>query len=998
MLGGFRLLYCGEPVADWHMPRLQSLLAYLILHRGTSQSRAHLASAFWPESTEAQARTNLRGLVLAMRRALPEADRCLCGDASALWWCEHAPCAVDVGEFELAAQATSMAALRRAVELYRGDLLPGCYDEWILPERDRLRQLYLDTLERLATELEACGDNLSAIGYARRLLSADPLREETYRRLMRLYSTVGDRAQAVRTYEECMAVLQHELGVAPDPATRAVYDGLLAAPAPPAGRAATATAPTNLPRHLSSFVGRKQEIAEVKRLLATARLLTLTGAGGCGKTRLALRVAQERVASHPGGVWFVDLATLADPAFVIQAVATVLGVRETPGKPLLETLVTHLERKSLLLVLDNCEHLSDACAMLAEHLLRSCSGVRILTTSRHTLNVPGEVIWRVPSLSLPDLHDVAPSLDHLLEYDATRLFTERALAVQPTFKVTSQNARAIGQVCQRLDGLPLAIEFAAARTSVLSVEQIAARLDDRFRLLTHGTRTAPPRHQTLQAAMAWSYDLLSDRERALLRRLSIFAAGWTLEAAETVCALGNVERYEVLDLLTQLIDKSLVVALTQNGETRYRLLETVRQYGRHRLHEAGEVLDVGRRHRDWYLDLAERADPELRGPNQDAWFERLEADRDNLRAALEWSYSDVSEAESGLRLAGALWWFWFVRSHFTEGRRSFQRLSEVGRGASPVVRARALTGAGVLAVAQGEFEAAGAFLDESLKLSRSVGDRREIAWALGWLGVRAMYIGDHEVAVAYFEESLASCRELGDKWGMARAQMGLGAMTFVGGNPDLARSLLGDSLSRFRELRDKWGTALVLHILGDVALTSGQAERARPLIEESLAIWRDAGDRRGIARALGNLGQVARLNRNDDRAIALWKQSLALFREAGDKRGIAQCLERLAGAAARWGGAVRAARLLGAADALRGTTGSLDNPRHHVVFERDSEFESDLATVQATLGDDAFSAAWAEGRAATAEQAVGYGLEEERTPACSRKSTRSCRSGSATAP
>ena len=981
MLGGFRLLYCGEPVVDWHIPRLQSLLTYLILHRGIPQSRAHLAATFWPESTETQARTNLRGLMLAMRRALPEAERCLCGDASALWWCQHAPCAVDVEEFERAAQASFMAALRRAVELYRGDLLPGCYDEWILPERDRLRQLYLDALQRLAAELEACGDQQSAIGCARQLMAADPLREEAFRLLMRLYSFVGDRARAIRTYEECTAVLQRELGVVPDPATRAVYDGLLAAPAPLADGAATATVPINLPQHLSSFVGRKQDIAEVKRLLVTARLLTLTGAGGCGKTRLALRVAQERVASYPDGVWVVDLAPLADPAFVIQAVATALRVQEVPGKPLVETLATYLQGKSLLLVLDNCEHLSDACGTLAEHLLRRCSGLRILATSRHTLNVPGEVIWRVPSLSLPDLHDVASSPDHLLGYDATRLFTERALDVHPTFEVTSQNARAIGQVCQRLDGLPLAIEFAAARTKVLSVEQIAARLDDRFRLLTHGTHTALRRHQTLRAAMDWSYDLLSDKERALLRRLSIFAAGWTLEAVEMVCAQGNVERGEVLDLLTLLIDKSLVVAVIHDGETRYRLLETVRQYGRHRLHEAGEVLEVGRRHRDWYLDLAERADPELRGPNQEAWFAHLEADRDNLRAALEWSSRDAGEAESGLRLAGALWWFWFVRSHFTEGRRSFQQLSEAGQGASPVVRARALKGAGVLAVAQGEFEAAGGFLDESLDLSRSVGDRREIAWALGWLGVRAMYMGDNEVAVASSNESLASWRELGDKWCVAWGQMAVAAVTSVSGNLDQARPLLGDSLSRFRELRDKWGTALVLHILGVVALASGQAERARSLIEESLPIWREAGDRRGIARALGNLGQVARLKGDDDRAIALWRQSLALFREAGDKRGIAQCLERLAGAAARRGGAGRAARLLGAADALRGTTGSLDNLRHHVVWERDSEFESDLATVRATLGDDAFSAAWAEGRAATAEQAVRFGLEEERTPA-----------------
>ena len=425
--------------------------------------------------------------------------------------------------------------------------------------------------------------------------------------------------------------------------------------------------PNNLPRQLTSFIGREREMAEVRRLLSTTRLLTLTGSGGCGKTRLALQVAADLVEAFAEGVWFVDLAPLSDPALVPQTVAATLRVREEPGRPILITLSEYLQPRHLLLVLDNCEHLVGACAELAQALLRACPHLQILATSREPLRIGGETTWRVPSLSLPDLLRL-PLVESLAEYEAVRLFTDRAEVVLPGFLVTDQNALAVAQVCHRLDGIPLAIELAATRVKVLPVHQIAARLDDRFRLLTGGSRTALPRQQTLRAVMDWSYILLSEKERTLLRRLSVFAGGWTLDAAEAVCSGNRIETVEVLDLLAQLVDRSLVAVDREDAEARYRLLDTVRQYAREKLQDSGEETEVHGRHREWFLDLAERTEPELLGPEQGVWLARLEAEHDNLRAALTWSQQEEEGGEAGLRLAGALGRFWWMRGHLTEGR------------------------------------------------------------------------------------------------------------------------------------------------------------------------------------------------------------------------------------------------------------------------------------------------------------------------------------------
>ena len=686
---------------------------------------------------------------------------------------------------------------------------------------------------------------------------------------------------------------------------------------------------SNLPTQLTSFIGREREIAELERLLESTRLLTLTGSGGCGKTRLALEVAAGLLDRYPDGVWLVELSSLSDPTLVAHAMATALNIRDQSGRPILAALANQLQRKHLLLILDNCEHLVEACARLTETLLRSCPHLCVLATSREGLGIAGETAWRVPSLSLPDPEHL-PVLERLIDYEAVRLFVERAAAAspRPTFTITPRNAPVLAQVCQWLDGIPLAIELAAARIKALSVEQIASRLDDRFRLLAGGSRTALPRHQTLRAAMDWSYQLLSEPERTLLRRISVFAGGFSLEAAEGVCGGGGIDRSDVLDLLLRLVDKSLVVVDDRGGETRYRLLETVRQYGWDRLVEAGESARAERQHRDWYLELTERAEPKLRGPEQQAWFERLEVEHDNLRAALEWSRVGETSAEAGMRLAGALWYFWFVRGYWTEGRRCLEGALARSGEAPPSTLPKALQGAAFLAWRQDDNERSTALGEKGLALCRELGDRENLVLMLVWLGVAAMRKGDYRGVATLFENGRAVAQELGDKW------------------------LMGLALSQ----------------LGVLARNQGDYNRAITQHTDSLSLSREVGDQFISAYQLRNLGMDMLRKGDFERAAAHYAEGLRLCRDVGDRWVTEECLEGLAGIANAYGHHERASRLFGATEALRELIGHARSPVDQADYDRR------VATTRAELGEEAFAAALFEGRRMALEQAIEYGL------------------------
>jgi len=672
---------------------------------------------------------------------------------------------------------------------------------------------------------------------------------------------------------------------------------------------------TNLPSlQLTSFIGREREMAEIRRLLAGSRLVTLTGAGGSGKTRLALQVAADVLEEFPNGVWLVELTPLADPALVPQTVASVFGVREVPGRPVLDTLVDYLRARELLLVLDNCEHLVEAAARLAGSLLRSCTKLRILATSREALGVAGEAAYGVPPLSHPDPR-AGVSVEQLMRSDAAHLFLERAALGNPRFVVTQANAPAIAQIVHRLDGIPLAIELAAARVKVLTADQIAKRLDDRFRLLTGGSRGGLPHHQTLQAAVAWSYDLLSGQERTLLCRLSVFSGGFSLEALEAVCAgegIGAGETIDpgaALDLLTRLVDKSLVATESLGHDVRYRMLETIRHYSRERLLESGETDAVRHRHLEWHLGMVEQAESALQGRDQLIWLDRLELEHDNLRAALEWSGADSSHVEAGLRLAGPLHRFWILRGYLREGRDWLEGLSRA-HGATDLIRAKAAYAAGVLAFHQGDVSRAEALSVESLNLYRVLDDPLGTALSLTTLGTLVRNRGDYAQARALLDESLAISRRSGYTWALAEGLNVLGVTLRRQGDHAQATALFEESLELWRRLGDRWGLAVSLGHLGVVARHQGDYERARTLHEESLVLRRQLGDRQYIAAALNSLGVVAWQLGDYAQAAAMLEESMALSRELGDKQNMAATLCSLGFVVHRLGDAARATTLL----------------------------------------------------------------------------------------
>jgi len=722
----------------------------------------------------------------------------------------------------------------------------------------------------------------------------------------------------------------------------------------------------NLPRQLTSFVGREREMAEVKKLLATTSLLTLTGAGGSGKTRLALQVAADVMEGYPDGVWLAEFAPIADPVLVPKTVASALGVPEQPGRDMTETLVDALRPKASLLLLDNCEHLLAACRDLAASLLRKCPQVRVLATSREGLGVPGETLWRVPSLSMPeDLRHLPPS-EELVLYDAVRLFVDRAVATAPGFTVTSDNAPAVVQVCQRLDGIPLAIELAAARVKVLAVEQIAARLDDRFRLLTGGSQMVLPRQQTLRAMMDWSYDLLSEQERTVLLRLSVFAGGWTLEAAEDVGGGDGVEKVEMIDLLAQLMDKSLVVAETLGRDARYRLLETIRQYGWARLEESGEAARTRDRHRDWYLAFVEQGSSKLFRRDRTAWLQRLDTEYDNLRAALAWSLEESPEV--GLCLGNELRRYWVDRGHLREGRAWFARLLERDRAVSPFVRAKSLIHLGFVVWTQGDLRQAAVMAEEGLALFRELGDKRGIAWSLGLLGLTEKFAGNYDRAARLFEESENLYRDMGDNENAAHELRQRGHVAAFRGDYPLATALLEQALAVFKGVGNREGIVRSLHFLGETKHYQGDAKQAVSLLEQSLALGRELESGESNTYTQISLGNALREAGDYGRASSLYKESLAFAKGQGIKRAALECLRGLGRASASQNQAEQAARLLGAVEGLRE---GMDFSLRPV----EGDYDRSVTAVRAALGDVVFAAAWAEGRAMTLEQAIEYALK-----------------------
>lgn len=684
---------------------------------------------------------------------------------------------------------------------------------------------------------------------------------------------------------------------------------------------------SNIPGTFTSLIGRDQDIGIVQDYLTNPniRLVTLIGAPGIGKTRLSIAAARASLAEFSDGVFFVGLAALDQPSLIPSAISQALGYIEKNNLSPEEHLIEGIASKRMLLVLDNSEHLIEDVARLVSSLLSACSRLKILTTSREALQIPGEWLYSVPALDMPKDYSIV-DIETVSEFPALVLFAERARAARSDFALNAENMRAVVSICAQLDGLPLAIELIAARVKTFSVGQIAARLDDRFALLTGGSRLVPSRQQTLQAALDWSYELLTETERELFRQLSVFVGGFTLEALESVALLDSNQ--SILDALSRLVDKSLLL-VEQRDQPRYRFLEPIRQYARDKLNEAQESNLIQDRHLNHYLRLAEEVEPYLFGAKQQDWKNRLELDHDNLRVALAWSL-ESNQIEAGLKLAGALAWFWLSKGHLSEGNLWLEKLLASDIGAQGKERAKALRASCILLTATGDYIRAIAFGESSVKLYREIGDNRGVGLALIDLGASLYHEGKREEAVESFE----------------------------------------DGLRLLRATEERWGIAYALVWLGDPLFRMGEIERAATSWEESLHISQEFGDHNLVAWSLGGLADVARQRADYKRATGMFKEALSLYQSSGDKIGPPFALEALGLIAAALGDAKRAARLWGAAAAWREAI----NEPLSLIYQRD--YAPSITQARTQLGEEAYASAWSEGHAMSPEQAIALALEE----------------------
>jgi predicted ATPase/DNA-binding SARP family transcriptional activator len=906
-----QVLIHGRPLPHLRSRKALWLLALLALRQDRPILREWLAGTLWPDTDQGRAFTNLRVTLSELRGALGDQSERLQSPSRHALFLDLTGVDVDLPVFDTAMRSQDLEAMKQAVALYRGSLLEGCNEEWVAQERQQREQECLQALQTLGDAALAAGNYGAAIGYYQRAVSMDPWREAARRGWMEALAKGGDRNAAMQVYRELRELLRNDPGALPDEETSALYARLRAEARQrshaqitvPAKESGVDTADPRdvsgyLPHPLTDLVGREQERMEVAAKLRGCRLVTLTGPGGIGKTRLAIEVAEEGVQDgvlYPDGVWLVALESLSEGQQIVPQIAGVVGIREESGRSLLKRLIEHLRTRRLLLVLDNCEHLLEASAQVIGDLLRECARVRILATSREALGIIGEAVFLVPSLAAPDPNHLpagsATALQVFADYESIQLFVQRAQERRKGFALTQHNALAIAQVCFQLDGIPLAIELAAARIHAMTVELIATRLNDHLNLLTIGNRTAHPRQKTLRATLDWSYALLSVTEQTLLARLSIFAGGATLPAVEAVCSGAGIEQSQVLDLLTSLVDKSLVLVETTQAQGRYHLLETVQLYATERLAGIKSAEAIQEKHLAWFLTFAEETEPHLRGPDQEIYQRRIYSEYANLRVALTRNARGIGKAEAGMRLSGALWWYWRTQGRFREGSEYLEAaLAREGAQGKTLMRAKALNVAGELANRQGDHKAGRTLYEQGLAISRELGDRAGIAHSLHSLGDVAYARGDYEAARTQYEERLATSRELGDWQSIADSLNSLGHVAYQQGDYETTRALHTESMAISQELGDRRGVAHSLNNLGLVARDQGDYEAARMLYEQGLAIRRELGDGEEIAHSLNDLGLVAHYRGDCALAGTLYEQGLAIRRELGDRVGIAHSL------------------------------------------------------------------------------------------------------------
>jgi predicted ATPase/DNA-binding SARP family transcriptional activator len=911
LLGGFSVAIGGRAVPDsaWRLRKAKDLIKLLCLAPDHRMHREQLMEKLWGDLSPEAAANNLHQAVHVARRALQSSarQRVLVLSESILSLCPDGGLTVDVDEYSEVARRARAARDRNlygtARGLYRGPLLPDDrYEDWVEPERDRIRLDHQRLLGELANLEEAAGDYPRAAEILQELLADDSADEAAHRHLMSVYALGGQRRLALRQFEVLKALLQREIGVEPSVDTKRLYEEILTGsfgpkllePAEPAAtgrlvaKSRTPGHSHNLPVQLSSLVGREREIAELRRLLAGGRMLSLVGAGGCGKTRLAIEVAAASNPNVAGGVWLIELAALTDPSLVVQAEADVLEVREQPSIPLLDLVATEIGDRPLLLVLDNCEHLIESCARVARALLGTCPGLVVLATSREALHVQGESVFRVSGLTIPN---PSASFDsqQLMAFESIRLFVQRAQAATLGFALSDTNAEGVARICHDLDGLPLAIELAASRVASLPVEVIADRLSDRFQLLAGSDRTAPDRQQTLKSTLDWSYNLLGESERFVLRSLSVFVGGASLDAAEAVCA-ESVQPAFVAALVGQLVEKSLVVFDDDATEPRFRLLETVREYARDRLLESGDRSAANSRHAAWCDALVESAVKALPRPERNPWLARLEVEHDNIRAALDHCLS--ADPTRALRIAAGMSDFWLWRAFLTEGRRRLDQ-ALVLMPERIKLRARALLGAATLCIRSGDLQAAEILATESLSICKELDDSKAACRALHVLMVGAWSADALTAARQLLEESLDRATSANWGPGQAAALHALGVISWYVGDETGATESLERSLTLFESLSAERDLAPPMLDMGEILVPQPQTESVRMVFEETFAPFQDVPCPTAVGYVMANRGMIARAAGDAEKARTHFESSLDRFQVVGDERAIGQALARL---------------------------------------------------------------------------------------------------------
>ncbi|MBA2664412.1 MAG: AAA family ATPase [Bradymonadaceae bacterium] len=925
LLGGLHITLDGTALTGLRYAKAEALLCYLALS-GRPHSRAALASLLWGESLDKDARNNLRGVLSKLQGALPEH---LIVSRDSVAFNRESAYFLDVEVFLAKLQPEADAkALGEAVSLYRGDLLEGFYvrdapefEEWLAGERERLRQLVLQALHNLAVYYSERKDYAAGIGYVNRLLSFEPWREDAHRQLMLMLARSGQKDAALAQYKTCCRVLADEMGLDPSTETAELFQKIQT------GEIATLRPPRhNLPLLPTALLGRHEELARVSELLSApnCRLLTLIGAGGVGKTSLALQAAREALEAFPDGVFFVPLASIGDPDLVLAMIAQALSVREASAQALFETIKASLRDKKMLLLLDNLEHLPEAAPVVSE-LLASCPELKVIATSRAVLNLRGEHELEVPPLAVPDLRHI-PGPEALLAYPAVALFYERAKAVKPDFRLTGENAAATATVCVRLDGLPLAIELAAARVKFMSLEALLIRLRDRLKFLTGGARDLPAHQQTLRNTIAWSYELLEPDVQVLFARLAVFVGSFSLEAAEEVCAAPSPLNLDAFEGVTRLVDKSLLRREDSSGEVRFWMLETLREYGLERLKESGEEASLHDRHAAYYQALVEEAAPELVHAEQASWLERLEREHDNLRVALGW-YLDKAQADKVIHIGWALWRYWWVRGHLTEGQNWMERALAMGESLSEEARAQGLVTLALLLYQRGDMERASSLLEESLKLTDSMTLRLK-TFTHGLYGYVALSQAAYARARHHFAEVLALSQEQ---------------------------------------------DGLVLSGLAQVELREGNFPAAAAHLKEGEAMLRTNGDFFYLTTNLNIQGLMMLFQGNYARAEELFRESLTLAHRIRITLATAYALKGLACSAAMIGEAEKAARLFSAAEALREARGIQQFASEGIRLV----YEHHVATLRAKLDEKTFSREWTLGRHLPLDEVVALALERD---------------------